>query len=280
MSRGPALTSLYRPITATPFKRSAAYTELPPPPALQPYIRCFWGTPEPIRAAEASADQPSLVIPDTCMDIIFSLDYTHQTLFGRFCAMDENAYPAYSEPSAALCSTFAIRFYAWTAVLFAERPLSGSRNQSFDAAAFFPSLCEQLIPMLTSVSSLSERARVASLYLLQRLDTSRARSLLMNAVDSVINARGAIRVADLAARNAVSRKQLERVFDEQIGVSPKAFASLVRYQLLWQELCFGRDDHALDLVEKYGYFDQAHLLNDFKKRHAMTPSQALRFASE
>lgn len=268
------------PITAMPFRRSAAYTELPPPPALRPYIRCFWGTTEPILTGGANGGKPSLVIPDACMDVIFTIDYTHQTLWGTFCAMDECAYSADSQPEQALRATFAIRFYAWTAALFAERPLTGSSNQAFDAEAFFPTLCGQIVPMLMSVSSLSERAQTASAFLLRRLEPRRLNSTLMNAVEGVVSTRGRIRIADLAARSAVSPKQLERVFSERIGVSPKSFASLVRYQLLWQDMCLGHGGNTLDLVEKYGYYDQAHLLNDFKKRHSMTPAQALRLARE
>ena len=276
MSRYPDLSVLYHPLTATPFLRSAAHIELPPCAALKPYIRCFWGTTKPLRR-DGSLPGPSLVIPDTCMDIIFTLDHTHQTLRGRFCAMDERAYAVTAAADDTVASTFAIRFYAWTATLFAEHPLTGSKNQAYDAADFFPSLCKVLAPMLLSVPSLPQRAAIASRYLLMQLDSRRVSSTLMNAVDSIIATRGILRIADLSAESAVSRKRLERVFDEHIGLSPKAFSSLVRYQLLWQDLCAGSGS-ILDLVEKYGYFDQAHLLNDFKKRHTMTPAQAVRFA--
>lgn len=273
------LSARYRPLTANPFLQNAAHTELPPCPALRPYIRCFWGTTEPIRH-DGAASAPGLVIPDTCMDIIFTLDHTRQRLYGRFCAMDESAYRPRSVTDAAVTSTFAIRFYGWTAALFAEHPLAGSKNRVFDAADFFPSLCRALSPMLLSVPSLQERAAIASRYLLLHLDWYRVNSTLMNAVDSIVTARGTLRIEELAAANAVSRKRLERLFAEFIGLSPKAFSSLVRYQLLWQELCLDRPGSMQDLVEKYGYFDQAHLLNDFRKHHSMTPAQAVRFAKE
>lgn len=274
--RDPSL--LYHPITATPFRHSEFYTEMPPCPALQPYIRCFWGTPTPVHTPAVDIPKPDLVIPDTCTDIIFTLDYTHSTIESIYCAMGEDAIHTGGSAESVVTSTFAIRFYAWTAALFAERPLSGSKNQIYAAEDFFPSLTRALTPMLMSVSSLSERANIAGTYLLQRFQPGRASSLLMNAVCDIIASRGARRIADLSASAAVSPKRLERVFDEQIGLSPKSFSSLVRYQMLWQELSLGRGGSMLDLVEKYGYYDQAHLLNDFKKRHTMTPAQALQLA--
>lgn len=270
---------LFYPITATPFQRDAFYTELPPCPALKPYIRCFWGMPEPVHTpAVDTSGPPRLVIPDACTDIIFTLDYTHNSIEGIYCAMGEDTFLADGDPESIVTSMFAIRFYAWTAALFAERPLSGSKNQVFPAEVFFPSLTRELTPMLMSVSSLSERAEIAGGYLLRRLRPDRVSSTLMNAVCDIISARGTMKIADLTASAAVSSRLLERVFDEQIGLSPKSFSSLVRYQMLWQELCLGRGGSMLDLVEKYGYYDQAHLLNDFKKRHTMTPAQALQLA--
>ena len=68
---------------------------------------------------------------------------------------------------------------------------------------------------------------------------------------------------------------MERIFAENVGVSPKTLSNLIRYQLVWQEMTGGSTDIS-DLVEKYGYADQAHLLNDFRFRHGMTPARALR----
>ena len=269
---------MYRPITATPFARDAAYTEIAPCDALRPYICCFWGTPEPVCTAGIVSEEKRLVIPDTCMDIIFRIDYTHNLVHNSFCAIDEKYYSAGSTGNPALTSTFSIRFYAWAAVLFAENSFAGSKNHAFAVDEFFPALEKELMPMLFSVSSLSMRAEIAGRYLLGRLKPHHRNNNLMNAISDIIRARGASRISDLSDRNAISGKQLERIFNENMGISPKSFSSLVRYQMLWQELCFGGYFDVHELVEKYGYSDQAHLLNDFKKHHSMTPAQAIRLA--
>ncbi|MCM1333828.1 MAG: hypothetical protein NC237_02135, partial [Eubacterium sp.] len=60
----------YRPLTAAPFRRNRSYRELAPRAALSPYIRCFWGR----DGAAGAAGDNSLVIPDTCTDILFFRD--------------------------------------------------------------------------------------------------------------------------------------------------------------------------------------------------------------
>lgn len=73
---------IYRPLTATSFKRNNSYSEITPCKELHPYIRCYWGTESPIlhRANNAASE---LVIPDTCVDIIYDIDYTNNTVTGE-----------------------------------------------------------------------------------------------------------------------------------------------------------------------------------------------------
>lgn len=45
-----------------------------------------------------------------------------------------------------------------------------------------------------------------------------------------------------------------------------------------QEIIFSKGFDVLDAVKKYGFTDQSHLLNDFKRRHLMLPREAAVFA--
>ncbi len=269
------LTARYVPITAYPASQSDTYSEIPPCEALRPYIRCFWGTAEPI-CNSVTDSAPTLVIPDTCMDIIFNINYTKNTLDSGFCTIDEIGY--YSQAAGTSeYSIFAVRFYAWSASLFADNSFSGSKNKRFDTDEFFSGSKAEIIPILMKVTSLQERSEFLSGYLLKRLNTNRFNSNMMNAVYDIITTRGTITSAELASKNAISQRQLERIFNENMGISPKSFSSLIRYQMLWQEM-YSKGGNILDMTEKYGYYDQAHLLNDFRKRHTMTPNQAIRYA--
>ena len=101
---------------------------------------------------------------------------------------------------------------------------------------------------------------------------------MLNAIHRMLATDGRARIADVAAMLALSPRQLERRFAACMGVSPKGFASLMRYQLLWQEMLRAPRFSVLDAVDRFGYTDQAHLLSDFRRRHLMTPREALAFA--
>ncbi len=272
------LSRLYFPITATPFERSDYYAECLPCDALRPYIRCFWGTPGRVLSRGHGDGSHGIVIPDTCMDIIFDFACQSGRVTGRFCAIDENSYGTDAKKEPSFCSTFAIRFYSWTAALFSRSDFSGSKNRAFEPDSFFDGIMRNLGARLFETDSLEKRAVIAEKYLLKKLDLKRFDVNLMNSVYDVVYSKGRITVGDICSRNVLSERRLERLFAENTGVSPKTFITLVRYQLLWQEICFSGSFNALDLAYKYGYFDQPHLLNDFKKRHGMTPAQALKFS--
>lgn len=271
------LSQLYHPITGTPFQQDETYREAAPCLALQPYIRCFWGSERPL------PDRPSatggLVIPDTCMDIIFHIDYARDRISSSFCALDEHSYrtPA-SNSSGGLSATFAIRFYAWTACLFAEDTLRGSANRHFPVDAFFRRIERALLPVLFEETTLTGKIRAAEPVLIALLRPDKADAAVLNAIHHLLITDGRARIGEVSAALALSPRQLERRFDAAMGVSPKTLASLVRYQRLWQDMVLSPRFDALDAVDRYGYTDQAHLLGDFRRRHLMSPKEALEFA--
>lgn len=252
----------YTPMLSTPFGRDG-YREFEPCGVLKPYIRCFW--------TERRTDRSILVIPDTCMDIIFKVGENDRA-DSFFCALDERSF--YSQNGGA--ELFGIRFYAWTAQLFSRRDLSETGGGAFGVEEYFE-FASELNLSVSNANTAEERAAAAERCLMARLEKIRANSDLLNAVNFTIDSRGRAKISDLCAHTAVSARQLERLFARAMGVSPKTFSSLVRYQLLWRDMVSGRFD-VLDAVEKFGYSDQAHLLNDFRRRHLMSPKRAVEYA--
>ena len=265
------LSKLYMPITSDPFEISERYTEVLPCAPLKPFIRCFWGTPRPVRQTSYSR----LVIPDTCMDIIFRITDSKDSV--SFCPIDKTSRFSACSASSEEYSVFAVRFYPWSAAAFAEyRDI----NVSFPSPEeLFPKLTAKLHDVVRRENTLEARGKAAEAVLLDSLHCDNLRPDVMNALYYAIISHGNVKISDLAAYTALSERSLQRQFSAQTGISPKALCSLIRYQLLWQEMALGNGISILDAVLKYGYFDQAHLLNDFKKRHLMTPSEAMKYLS-
>lgn len=271
---------IYRPLTATPFKKNISYTELPPCPALWPYVRCFWGTERPVMQDTDNAP-PEIVIPDTCADIIYRIDYTDNTVSGGFCGVNDRSFYAQEGGKPGhLTATFAIRFYAWGAYAFSEDSLRATLNGYFDAGMTHEWLDKALRPRLLELRSLQERAAFAQQLLLQRADSARENRIVDTTVRNILLHKGSLGVSALARDAFVSTRQLERLFHEYIGVTPKKLSNLIRYQYLWRDILSAPDFDVLNAVCKYGFADQAHLLREFKRYHSMDIRRARAMAFE
>lgn len=102
----------------------------------------------------------------------------------------------------------------------------------------------------------------------------------MNAVAEILSRRGVLRMHELARDTHVSDRQLQRVFQENMGISPKTFASLVRYQNLWRDILTAPGRQVMDEVYLLQFTDQAHLMREFKRYHGMTIPQACALAGK
>jgi AraC-like DNA-binding protein len=85
---------------------------------------------------------------------------------------------------------------------------------------------------------------------------------------------GAVAVSDLAAELGCSRRYLTAGFREHIGVTPKLFARILRFQhavsLMDSPLSWAEISHAC------GYYDQAHLIRDFNQFAGCAPGEFAR----
>ncbi|HEY0682492.1 MAG TPA: helix-turn-helix transcriptional regulator [Steroidobacter sp.] len=82
-------------------------------------------------------------------------------------------------------------------------------------------------------------------------------------------------VASVAEELGVSERHLRRVFSEVVGLSPKTFAKLMRFERALTAAKDGRDSCWSDIAVSAGYYDQAHLIADFRSIAGATPREFL-----
>jgi AraC-like DNA-binding protein len=78
-------------------------------------------------------------------------------------------------------------------------------------------------------------------------------------------------VARVAARIGVSARQLERRFKVQVGMSPKLFGRIRRFQRVFPAI----DAGWVEAAAACGYYDQAHLIRDFRDFAGEPPAALL-----
>lgn len=263
------LDKIFTTVTSDP-TRAGNYIEIEPCDALKPYIRCFWGSRYNRADFSVCENNKIWVIPDICMDIMVTGNQNFNSIGSHFCGINNFSY--FADESDSFC--FGIRFYAWSAVLFADDGMNGVLNAFLNADAYFSDFSRELNEKLFNAESIYERKAITEEFLLRRLNTKRENFDIMNSLYFIINNNGNAGVAELSDYCVISKRQLERRFVEYTGVSPKQLINLIRYQILWQD-CLKGNFNALDAVEKFGYYDQSHLIKEFKKYHGMSINNAL-----
>jgi len=88
--------------------------------------------------------------------------------------------------------------------------------------------------------------------------------------------KGQIAVEALAKECHMSKRTMERVFSENVGIPPKEFILIVRFQEVLRRLR-ARRESLLRIAFELGYHDHAHLTNAFKKYAGILPSELSRF---
>jgi len=88
--------------------------------------------------------------------------------------------------------------------------------------------------------------------------------------------KGQIAVEALAKECHMSKRTMERIFSENVGIPPKEFILIVRFQEVLRRLR-ARRESLLRIAFELGYHDHAHLTNAFKKYAGILPSELSRF---
>ena len=80
-------------------------------------------------------------------------------------------------------------------------------------------------------------------------------------------------IADIAAELGVSHGHLDRQFTEQVGLSPRTLARILRMRRLLDYIDVYESVAWANMAAQLGWFDQAHLIRDFKRHTGVTPAE-------
>lgn len=268
---------LYRPLTATPFKHNSAYQEIEPCRMLQPYVRCFWGG--RLTSGTEADESSGIVIPDTCVDIIYRMDDMGNIIISDFVGINDRSFFIRSNHNAEnKMEVFAIRFYAWGAYAFCEDSFVGTVNGRYDVRERFSWLDRELRIRLSEPGNLADWIRSAETLLLKKLETARENVIVDRVMQDILRHHGGLAISQLSKENLISSRQMERLFHEYIGMTPKKLSNLVRYQCLWRDIVYKSHFNMMDAVDKYGYTDLPHLMREFERYHSMSIRNAREMA--
>ncbi|WP_242918483.1 helix-turn-helix transcriptional regulator [Pontibacter liquoris] len=97
---------------------------------------------------------------------------------------------------------------------------------------------------------------------------------LQSIIKDIHASHGQLRIKELSKQYNTTVRQLERSFKKHVGISPKEYANIIRFQhTLGIIKNSGENRSLLDIAYECGYYDHAHLTNEIKRNTGLSPSQ-------
>ncbi|WP_372706815.1 helix-turn-helix domain-containing protein [Brevundimonas sp.] len=121
-------------------------------------------------------------------------------------------------------------------------------------------------------ANFESRVAVTEAWLAARLDRVRGDDAVDHAARLLRRVRGAARIDVLAARSGLGPRQFHRRFLDQVGVAPKLYGRIARFDALLADRHRSPSVGWTELAHAHGYFDHAHMLKDFRGLAGATPS--------
>jgi AraC-like DNA-binding protein len=148
------------------------------------------------------------------------------------------------------------------------------KDKVVDLKLILGSIDNQMFQFSNPRTPLSERVKLAELWLLSVLkpDAGRKSKRVMDVVDIIFHQKGLIDIESLSKKVHVSKRHLEREFKEVVGLTPKFFCRIIRFNYIFEIMKAG-DESWIDIALQSGHFDQSHFIKNFKEFTGEEPSQ-------
>jgi AraC-like DNA-binding protein len=252
------------------------YVEKAAVASLLPFVECVWAV-----SAKRCSGIPERIVPDGCPEIIVHLGDPFERLIGRKWRRQPRAFLAgtltrpFTLRSGRDVLTIGLRFRpAGFTALFGGN-LAGTADHEVPLGDLVGAeRGRDLVARLEVARTIPQRLDAAIAWLVERRPRDRAVARSAPALRLIVGARGQMPVVELARRLDVSRRQLERIFLRDLGVGPKMYARIVRLNTVLARLDEVERASVVDLALEAGYFDQAHLLRDFRLLAGRSPRRA------
>ena len=154
-------------------------------------------------------------------------------------------------------------------------PMCELIDQDYEAHAVLGAFISQVHQRLGECESFEERVALIDDLLLQRARASRDYDGISAAAHRMLVGGGRVAIAALADRAGLSMRQFERKFIERVGMRPKLFARIARFEAALNGKARFAARSWTDVAHQCGYYDQMHMVHDFGEFTGGTPKETL-----
>ncbi len=240
---------------------------------LRPFIRYYW-------ILNANENLDVLTFPIGCSQMIFHrLNRFYipelECKQASFSISGQVNFPASIQSEGEL-ETIVVVFHPHAISTIFNIPVSAFYNQEIDGYSLGDKKLNTLANYILNSDTCNGALKMIEEFLLSRLDETRIYNFnrVGASLKHLLNDT-AISVEEMAQHACLSRKQFERVFFNAVGMKPKEYSSVARFQKSLWLMQNGNNDFA-DIAYSCGYADQSHFIRECRRFSGTTPAELLR----
>jgi AraC-like DNA-binding protein len=171
---------------------------------------------------------------------------------------------------------FGIQFQPGGAFPFFRMPACEMENESIALEDLWPGVAREIWERLLAAPSIENMFRLAEQYLLaQSVRPLELHPAIRFARRQFCAGPHYVSVASVLGAVGLSQRRFIQLFHEQIGLTPKAFCRVRRFQRILERVHGTRDVDWAEVALDCGYYDQAHFIHDFRAFSGLTPGEYL-----
>jgi len=255
-----------------------------PHPRLSPCVYWFW-----YYVDYHPGHERQHVLPDGTLELIINLQDTPRKLFDR---QDPARYQAFRRGWVSGAHThylvidalpgssmIGVHFKPGGAAAFLGSPAGELSEQVVELDAIWGEHIWEWRDKLLCAPGPAAKFRLLEELVLRRLAESRAqwerRTAVTWALDQFMREPHLQSMAEVSSKIGMSHKHFIELFRRQVGLTPKKFCRIRRFQEVLRQLQSSSVVDWAGVACDCGYFDQAHFINDFVAFSGINPSSYL-----
>jgi AraC-like DNA-binding protein len=251
------------------------YREFQPQPSLARFIECFWTLESESNLSES---EPDSILPDGCVELIlnFSAPFRELKEGGKeeeqpvHFVVGQMTHPVSIAPTGAV-KLLGIRFHPGGTLPFFRIPMHELTNQIVELNSIDGKLAAKIVVAASSSPTPSLQIAAIEACLADRANSCDSDSGITGLAASAVRLGGRITVEKLSESAGIIGRQMERRFLREIGIGPKLFCRILRFQQVFRAVEHESMGWAA-IAAECGYYDQAHLIRDFQQFARQTPA--------
>jgi AraC-like DNA-binding protein len=244
-------------------------------PQLRPFIKMICS----MKNDGTTAQEPFRVLPDTIVELFVNctdkplaniegkVHHAQSFLTSRMSSfMDVEMHEASHYVS--------VCFYPGAAYKFFTVPMHEISNTVAGLDIIWQSKAAEMEDRVLNAITDNDKSIVIQQYLVEELAVRQKHdSEIAVCIREINRAKGQLSIRELCANANISQRQLNRRFQDRVGLAPKEFMRISRFIYSLKHLKTAQQATLTEVAYENGYYDQAHFIHDCREYAGITPGE-------